>query len=131
MHARATAAAAERAADGSGQPRIPGMQGDVVLTREQIIQLRPDSGAAAGLRGPAAERRQPGVHPISAKDKLALALLRGEHARLLAAARASVAAAREGASNPWFTSRRSQPVMAACPLRAHRCWRSWPTPAPP
>jgi hypothetical protein len=75
------------------------MQGDVVLTREQIIQLRLETGAAAGLRGPAATER-PGAHPTSAKDKLALALLRAEHARLLAAARAAVAAAREGVSDP-------------------------------
>jgi hypothetical protein len=75
------------------------MQGDAVLTREQIIQLRLETGAALGLRGPAATE-QPGVHPTSAKDTPALALLRAEHARLLAAARAAAAAAREGAPDP-------------------------------
>jgi hypothetical protein len=75
------------------------MQGDVVLTREQIVQLRLEAGAAEGLRGPAAAER-PGVHPRSAEDKLALALLPAEHAWFLAAARAAVAAAREGASDP-------------------------------
>jgi hypothetical protein len=75
------------------------MRGEVMLTREQIIQLRLETGAAAGLRGPAATER-PGADHRSAKDKLALALLRAEYARLLAAARAAVAAARQGAPDP-------------------------------
>jgi hypothetical protein len=67
-----------------------------MLTREQMIQLRLEPGAAAGSRGPAAE--MPGADAGSAKDKLAL--LRAEYAQLLAAARAAVTAARAGAPDP-------------------------------
>jgi hypothetical protein len=65
-----------------------------MLTREQIIQLRLETGSAAGLRGPAA-RGRPGSGPEER-----LALLRAEYAQLIAAARATVAAARAGASDP-------------------------------
>ena len=69
-----------------------------MLTREQMSQPRLEAGAAAGWRDPAAE--MPGADAGPTKDKLALALLRAEYARLLAAARATVAAARTGAPDP-------------------------------
>ncbi len=68
-----------------------------MLTREQIIQLRLETGIAAGLHGPAA-RGRPGSGPGSAEERLAL--LRAEYAQLIAAAHATVAAARAGASDP-------------------------------
>lgn len=70
-----------------------------MLTREQIIQLRLETGVAAGLRGQAAVELR-GSGPGPAKDRQALALLRAEYAQLIAAARAAVAAALAGASDP-------------------------------
>lgn len=70
-----------------------------MLTREQMLRLHLKAGAAAGLPGPAglmvirrAEEQRPGTAGEAAEDRLAL--LRAEYARLIAAARASVTAAR-------------------------------------
>jgi hypothetical protein len=76
-----------------------------VLTREQMLRLRLETGAAAGLAGPAglmvirrAGEQRPGPAGMTAEDRLAL--LRAGYARLIAAARASVTAARAGDADP-------------------------------
>jgi hypothetical protein len=76
-----------------------------MLAREQVIQVRPETGGAAGLRGLTPQvtcgpERLAAPEGAAALDRLALALLRAEYARLVAAARASVAAARAGEANP-------------------------------
>lgn len=76
-----------------------------MLTREQRLRLRLETGAAAGLPGPAgptvirrAGRQRP--CPAGGTAEHRLALLRAEYARLISAARASVTAGRAGAAHP-------------------------------
>ena len=76
-----------------------------MLTREQMLRLRLETGAAAGLPGPMGlmVRRQargqpPGTAGETSEDRLAL--LRVKYARLITAARASVTAERAGDADP-------------------------------
>jgi hypothetical protein len=76
-----------------------------VLTREQMLRLRLETGAAAGLPGPTGlmmrrrvEQQQPGMASETAEDRLALLLVK--YARLITAVRASVTAGRAGDADP-------------------------------
>lgn len=76
-----------------------------MLTREQMLRLRLETGAAAGLPARArvmvmrrAQEQVPGRVGETAEDRLAL--LRAEYARMITAARASVTARRAGAADP-------------------------------
>ena len=76
-----------------------------MLTAEQATRPRIEADDAAGLRGPEpaqlmgqAGERLPG--PVAWTAEARLALMRAEYARLVTAARASVAAARAGSPDP-------------------------------
>jgi hypothetical protein len=76
-----------------------------LLTAEQMTRPRIGGDVPAGLRGtgPAQAARQAGEQlsdPSAWTAETRLILLRAEYARLITAARASVAAARAGSSDP-------------------------------
>ena len=76
-----------------------------MLTRGQPVRAPLEAGGATRVPGPRPGRgvRRPGEWPpgpAAVKTETRLALLRADYARLVTAARASVAAARTGAADP-------------------------------
>jgi len=80
--------------------RRPGCGAEVTLTAGKTAgqYLDGDAAGAPAASPPSGDRRQ--LPDPAADAKLALALLRAEYARLIAAARGSIAAARAGADHP-------------------------------